>query len=748
MKIFEKRPLALILCIMLGGFPFFVDFDWKIKLILASVSLFIISIIYLFDTLKQGRKTIVVISLVAFSISLILSAIWTSIFFPIKYYDSDPVNITAKIYSIDNSDSTTSKIIFKSEVINDKKDKHTFIAYVDKDIAVILRNYDVVNFMANVSEFSLSDDGFDGKSYYISKGYSAFLNNISEIHILDNDVDFLNSFFQNLQLKISNTLKLRTDFDTGSLLAALIVGNRSDLNGNTRLNFARLGISHILALSGMHLAILSIAINTILIKLGIKKKPRVCIMLILVIFYMALTGFTSSVLRSGIMLIISYILFLAFSKADALTSLTISVFLIVVIDPTSVYDMSLWLSAFATLGVVVFSEIAEKPDKDSSKFSHMWISFKNACLVSVFAFSATFVFTVLRFDYFSILTIITTLIFSFLIQILIYAGLLLLVIGGMIPFGKIIIFFSNVILLLAETISSFKFIYVSMNFFVVKILIVLLTVFFFAFLILEIKKKKRAIIIILSILLSIFAVAEIDTINNIYNDDVIFSPSTSGDMFIIKSDGDVTAIYSGKAFSDNSWDILDCFSEQGIPYIDNFVLASYSYSTIDFTKAVLNGIKIEKIMIPSPKTTDELNQAEGLSYLLEGYGTTLKFYDEIEYISFGNVRYRLFDKADYTYGTYPANVIEISCNENKITYVSTCKYDNLSASAKALLYNSENLIIGSIGNTKYYLFDFRISKIKKIYYFDDGRLTDEAYEYYNKNGASMNCTKTPLSIFN
>ena len=114
MKIFEKRPLALILCIMLGGFSFFIDFDWKTKLILAAVSLLIISIIYIFDDLKRGRSPLTIASLSALSLSLILSAVFCAIFFPSKLYDSE-VMIEAKVYGIDNSDQSTSTIIFKSE---------------------------------------------------------------------------------------------------------------------------------------------------------------------------------------------------------------------------------------------------------------------------------------------------------------------------------------------------------------------------------------------------------------------------------------------------------------------------------------------------------------------------------------------------------------------------------------------------------------------------------------------------------
>ena len=196
MKIFEKRQLDLILSIMLGGFSFFIDFDWKIRLILASVSLLAISVIYIFDTLKSGRKPIVVISLVALSFSLLFSSLWSGLFFPSKYYDTE-AQIEAKIYRIDNSDSRTSLIVFKSEKINGKKSDRDFIAYVDREDSVYLRQYDIVSFSALVSEFSSYDNGFDGRTYYISKGYSAKLSGISDIIILENDVDRVDLFFDN-----------------------------------------------------------------------------------------------------------------------------------------------------------------------------------------------------------------------------------------------------------------------------------------------------------------------------------------------------------------------------------------------------------------------------------------------------------------------------------------------------------------------------------------------------------------------
>ena len=747
MKIFEKRPLAVILCIMLGGFSFFIDFSWELKLICATVSLLLIAQIFFFEKIKFCRKPIVIISLVALSVSLLLSALWSVTFYPSKYYDQN-VSVTARIYEMDNSDYYSTKIICKSKEINGKRDKHTFIVYIDKNDANLLTGYDVITFNADVTELTANDDGFDGRSYYVSRGYSAYLDNITEITVLENDPAKINSLLKALRLNISDKLKLRTDYKTGAFLSALIVGDREDLDGNTKLNFARLGISHILALSGMHLAILSTALNLTLSRMSVKKKQRVLITILLVTFYIALTGFSASVMRSGLMLIISGILYLLSSKADHITSLFIAVFLIVLFNPTAVFDLSLWLSAFATLGVIVFSEISERPDEDAKFLIKTWIIFKNGCLVSVFAFCATFAFTALRFDGFSVVSILTTLVFSFVIPLFIYSGMLLLLFGGILPFGKILVLLTDAFLWIAEAISSVRFIYVSMNFLVVKLLIVLLCVFFFSFMVFDVKNKKRTISIIVITLVLIFGVAEICTVVNSNRDDVIYTPSEAGDTVLLKSKSNVSIVYSGRAVSKNGRSIIDLIIENKLTYIDRLVLTSYSHSTIEFATVIINGVKIDKIMLPIPTTQEEVGQAEGLSYILADYGTFLEFYEPHQYIEFGEYKYCLFNKCDYTYGKSPSNVFEIVCEDARFTYVSACEYDRLSPSAKALLYNSEKLIIGTSANQNEYIFNFVLPEVSYIYYHEEWRLSDIAKEYYNKKGASTNLVKTPLDFIN
>ena len=76
-----------------------------------------------------------------------------------------------------------------------------------------------------------------------------------------------------------------------------------------------------------------------------------------------------------------------------------------------------------------------------------------------------------------------------------------------------------------------------------------------------------------------------------------FVPNKSGDTFILKSEGELTVIYSGKAFADDSRDILELFADEDLAYLDNFVFAGYSYSTVDFAHEIIDGIKIDRIFI-------------------------------------------------------------------------------------------------------------------------------------------------------
>ena len=749
MNIFERRPLSLILCIMLGGFSLFINFSAAFKILVIASLVVIFVATFIFDNKIRGSKAFLRFFTLILFVAVLLSLCWSLLYFPTRHYDAT-VNLRAKVYDIDNS-SYNVKIILSSEEISGKKDKHKLILYTDRDTAQNLHKYDIVEVTATLRAFK-DDSENSGKGYYVSRGISAYLENAEQVTVVDNKVDKFDLLMSNIRLRLSNTLKKRTNFQTGAFLSALIIGEREDLDGNTRLNFSRIGISHVLALSGMHLAILSIALTKLLTLFKVSKKPRTILIIVFTFLYMLLTGFSPSVFRSGIMLIITGVLYLLSRTSDSMTSLFIAVTVILLCTPYAVYDISLWLSAFATLGVIVFAEFKKEISKEAAdstrypRLTKLLASLKNGLLVSLFAFGATFAISSTRFSAFSVLSIVTTLIFSVFIELLIYSGLLVLALGWLIPIGKPIVVLSDFTKELAEALSDARWAYVSGESIIIKLLIVAFSVFFFMFMIFKTDKKKTCIIILTALLLTVFGIAEIDSAIVRHTDGAIYVPNSSGDIFILKSEGNISVVYSGKEYTSSGYEISDALRSQKITYVDRLIFANYSYTTSSFCEELIGACKTSIIYAPTPSTKDEINQAEGLSDMLELWGAELRFYNLLERMELDEYSVCFFDRQPYKYGEYPMNVFSVNIEGQSYTYITSGNYDFVNADSKALLYNSENLFIGTGGNVKFYKFDMILPKIKTINYAEDGRLTKDALEYYASSGAEINLIESEKYI--
>ncbi len=747
MNILKNRPLSLILCIMLGVFSLFADFSISFKLISASVSIAIFALLFVFKDLIKGRTIFIKIILILITITFLLSALWAYLFFPHQYYNKT-VDISGRIYNIDDSGYASTVISLKTQTISGKDDSHKLKVYLDKEDANSLREYDIISFKGEISELSSSDNGFDSRSYHITYGYSGFAECTGDIAVLGNDIDYFDSTFKAIGKTVSNTLKKRTDFNTGAFLTALIIGDRSELDGNTKLNFLRTGISHILALSGMHIALLSISLNKLLLLFKVNKKARVIIVSLFAVFYMGLTGFSTSVSRAAIMLIITGALYLTQHKADTITSLLISVAVIIIFSPHAAFDLSLWLSAFATLGVICYSEISsDKTDDAEDSFIKKSLRLLyDASMVSVFAFGATFAICAIKFDNLSIISVISTLLFSFITNILIYSGLLILAIGWLIPFGKPVICLSDFIKISAEYLSDLEWIYTSMDSIVTKSFIAVFSLLFFAYIFFETKKQKLSIILIVALMSCTFISSLADTMIRKYDDGVIYAPLASVDSFLLKSKGNTSLIISGKQSKAKAYDVIDFLNGEKVVYLDNLVISNYTYSSIDFSEAIINNVKTERIHIPSPITDDELDKAEGLSRLLSLYGTDLFFYDSLETLKFGQFKFRGYYNKPYSYGDDVLNVFTVSDDESTYTYISGGKYSDVNADSKMLLTSSKYIIIGN-QSRKANEFDMKLGKAETIYCHESCVFSSASYSYYTKKGIPIEFIETPVSIW-
>lgn len=164
---------------------------------------------------------------------------------------------------------------------------------------------------------------------------------------------------KNLQKHLSAILTNLLGDEAGGFASALFLGNRNVLPDRIKRDFSRLGISHILALSGMHLTVITGFAGALGRRIGRRWGTGFSIGIALL--YMVISGFTPSVTRAGIMLLICMFLKILGKGSDSFTNLGIAVCLILLCSPGAARDVGLLLSFWGVLAVLLYNHAAKKP---------------------------------------------------------------------------------------------------------------------------------------------------------------------------------------------------------------------------------------------------------------------------------------------------------------------------------------------------------------------------------------------------
>lgn len=141
---------------------------------------------------------------------------------------------------------------------------------------------------------------------------------------------------------------------TGGISAAMLLRHRADLPGAVRRDFARAGISHLLAVSGLHLSVISGLLLALLSALRVPRPAASGLVILFASAYLAVLGFPFSALRSFLMLLIVFGTRLCGFDADGANSLGIALTVILLLSPGAFLDLGFVMSFSATLGLVVF----------------------------------------------------------------------------------------------------------------------------------------------------------------------------------------------------------------------------------------------------------------------------------------------------------------------------------------------------------------------------------------------------------
>lgn len=145
--------------------------------------------------------------------------------------------------------------------------------------------------------------------------------------------------------------------DTSRFLITVLLGDRDYLCRDVRELFADAGVSHMLALSGMHVTIIAGIILFLLFPLNFAGlyRWRYFLSLPAMWFYVLITGGSASTVRAALMLTCMIVCLLLERKHSGWNGLLIATFIILLFNPSALFDVGLQLSFVCVASLVIFS---------------------------------------------------------------------------------------------------------------------------------------------------------------------------------------------------------------------------------------------------------------------------------------------------------------------------------------------------------------------------------------------------------
>lgn len=140
-----------------------------------------------------------------------------------------------------------------------------------------------------------------------------------------------------------------------ALVAGIVCGRTTELNATVAADdFARTGTSHLIAVSGSHLALVAGLVGVVGQALGARRVPRAAAVAVLMGAYVLFTGCAASAMRSFVMVACSLLAGLGGRRSHGLSGLALSAVGLCALDPGIAFDLGFQLSAASVLFIQLF----------------------------------------------------------------------------------------------------------------------------------------------------------------------------------------------------------------------------------------------------------------------------------------------------------------------------------------------------------------------------------------------------------
>ncbi len=535
----------------------------------------------------------------------------------------------------------------------------------------------------------------------------------TNINVIDTEVKGLAIYARQLNELLSARLMSSLGNTSGRLASALLLGNKDKIPDAVQRDFKRSGISHILALSGMHLSILLGIFGFLLGKLGVGRTPKIIILCAIAPAYLVLTGCSVSAARAFIMVTVTYITSLIGGRSDTLTNLFLAGAVILMVSPFAVCDAAYWLSLFATLGIVVGSDIFSQwigrmsRSAQKRKWLRGVIYITSALITGICANIAVTFFMWLYFGELSLLSPIITIAVTPMVYALIIISLVCFTIGSVPTVGKLLSLaasaISDMLIKLTHTVSSWDHATISLSYRFVSFIVIAMTLALVVMLIVRINKKILLSIPVLAPCL-LFCVALL--INNFDTtvSATYIQRNSMGEMLVFSStDGAVVCDISDGSYSHLNL-AADTIGKSGNTVTDVIILTHYHKKHVTSLGRYMNNYIVKQIWLPIPLTTDEYYIMNDILCRAEESEVSVVLYDSLSSESlsvFGDGQIRI-EREYISRSVQPVIYITLESRGKSVAYIGksaseTSMWEKISKSIKS----DEYVIFGNHGpNTK------------------------------------------------
>ena len=214
---------------------------------------------------------------------------------------------------------------------------------------------------------------FDQRSYYLAKGIVLKLY-ADELSVLKRNGTIggrIKGWLFDVSEGFQNGLKKIFDGKDMGILSAMLVGNRSELDDSTKGLYQRMGIAHILSISGLHITLIGMGLFNLLMKLTKRLRFSSASTIVFLFLYGLLTGFSVSTVRAFLMLALALTARLIGKAYDGQSAAGTAAVIILAFNPFELFESGFQLSFIAVFGIFAGNEIRKNLEIRNKIFAYI-----------------------------------------------------------------------------------------------------------------------------------------------------------------------------------------------------------------------------------------------------------------------------------------------------------------------------------------------------------------------------------------